>query len=221
MTGPAARIGKYELVELLGEGGMGQVWKARDTDLGRWVAVKLLKNPEPEERARFRREAETAARLSHPNIAAVYEAGDTFIAMQLIDGRTLAAMPRGDPRTLALRVRDAALAAHHAHRQGVIHRDIKPANIMIESAGGGRVFVTDFGLARGMTVDSRLSASGVVVGTPAYMSPEQARGAPLDARTDVYSLGATLYDAWRDARRSWRRMSTSSCDGSSRTSLAR
>ncbi len=186
-------IGKYVRTAKLGAGGMGVVWRAWDTHLDRWVALKLLTGDDEQELARFRREATTAARLSHPNIAAVYEARDNYIAMQLVDGATLDRLPREDTRHLVETVRQAALAIAYAHECGVIHRDLKPANIMVDTQG--RVFVLDFGLARSTAGASPLSQTGLIQGTPQYMSPEQARGSTrLDGRTDVWSLGATLYE---------------------------
>jgi serine/threonine-protein kinase len=183
---------RFVPVEKLGEGGAGQVWKAWDPELDRWVALKLLKGDDPDQLARFAREAQTAARLSHPGIVAVYAVGTDFIAMELVEGRTLAKAGLG-PREAAAAIRDAARAVDYAHGQGVIHRDLKPQNLMVD--GAGRVRVMDFGLARQISGGSTLTASGAMVGTPAYMSPEQARGdARLDARTDVYGLGATLYE---------------------------
>ncbi len=190
-------VGKYVKVSRLGAGGMGEVWRAWDRDLRRWVALKFLHYEDPAQLARFHREAQTAASLNHANIAAVYEVGEAggkpFIAMQLIQGGTLASIPRDDARRVVALVRDAALAVHHAHEQGVIHRDLKPHNLMVE---GTRVFVMDFGLAKPASVDSSLSAAGSILGTPAYMPPEQARGdaALVGPRSDVYALGATLYD---------------------------
>jgi tetratricopeptide (TPR) repeat protein/predicted Ser/Thr protein kinase len=199
--GDAPRIdfrvfGKFRLEEKIGSGGMGEVWRARDTELDRVVALKFLKGTDADEIERFRREAQTAAKLTHPNIAAVHEVGEAggvpYIAMQYVRGHTLLALPERTPEIAARLVRDAARALEYAHRNGVIHRDIKPANIMVE---GERVYVMDFGLARRTDAKSSLSASGVMIGTPAYMSPEQARGdhAQVDARSDIYGLGATLY----------------------------
>jgi len=189
-------FGRYVLAEPLGRGGMGEVWKARDMQLDRWVALKLLTSSDDEAAVRFMHEARTAAKLAHPNIAAVHEVGEAggrrFIAMQLVNGPTLKDAPKRDRRTLAAVVRDAARAIEYAHAQGVIHRDLKPENIMIEA---DRVFVMDFGLARAQ--HGARSISGLIVGTPAYMPPEQARGDRVDARADVYALGATLHAAVR------------------------
>ena len=193
------RLGKYLLTEKLGTGGMGEVWKALDTELNRWVALKFLRDQDPKELARFAREAHMAAKLAHPNIAAVHEIGEVggrhYIAMQCIEGRTLETFPKSDRRLLVRLCMDAARALDHAHRHGVIHRDVKPGNLMVEETEEGmKVVVLDFGLARSIEGGEKLSMSGSVVGTPQYLSPEQARAAQLDERTDVYSLGATMYE---------------------------
>ncbi len=189
--------GKYLKARLLGAGGMGEVWKAWDTELGRWVALKFLKSGEGEERERFRREAHLSAKVSHPNIAAVFEATDRYIAMEFVDGESLATFPRTEVRVLVELVRDAARAVHAAHERGIVHRDLKPHNLMVSrKAGQARLFVTDFGLAKSTHLDRALSVSGMVIGTPSYMAPEQARGdvERIGVRSDVYGLGATLYE---------------------------
>ncbi|HZN62223.1 MAG TPA: bifunctional serine/threonine-protein kinase/formylglycine-generating enzyme family protein [Planctomycetota bacterium] len=192
-------FGPYLLDLPLGKGGMGEVWKAKDSRLDRWVALKFLRQEDPGEFARFQREAQTAAGLSHPGIAAIYEVGEIdgrhYIAMQHVSGRTIETFPRSDWRLLVTLLRDAARAVEHAHRKGIIHRDLKPENLIVEKADDGwRAVVLDFGLARPIQGGEKLSLSGSIVGTPAYMSPEQARGAKLDERSDVYSLGASLYE---------------------------
>ena len=197
MEPPAGeRFAKFIRTQKLGAGGMGEVWKAWDTELSRWVALKFLKGGDPEEVARFRREAQVAGGLSHPNIAATYEATDQYIAMQYIEGQTLRTASRRDRRQVARVVRDAARALAFAHERDVVHRDVKPDNLMVTPAG--HVYVMDFGLARQVKGPSNLSVSGLMVGTPAYMAPEQARGERADARADVYGLGATLYELLTD-----------------------
>ena len=188
-------FGKFKRTDRLGAGGMGEVWKAWDTELSRWVALKFLKGEDEEEIARFKREAVIAGKLSHANIGAIYEVGESqgrhYIAMQFVDGKTLRGW-KGKPAEAAALLRDAARAVQSAHERDIVHRDIKPDNLMRDTAG--RVFVMDFGLARPAEGASRLSISGMVVGTPSYMPPEQANGKRVDARADVYSLGATLYE---------------------------
>jgi serine/threonine-protein kinase len=199
---PANRFGKYVLVRELGHGGMGVVYLAWQSDLRRFVALKFIKGIEgSEDLARFEREARTAAALVHPNIVPVYEVGELdgkhYYSMMLVRGMPLDAHLHGSTPPLRQVVRwiaDALAAVHYANEQGVIHRDIKPANLMI--GDDGRVYVMDFGLARWNKPGSSLTASGMAVGTPAYMSPEQAAGRVhgLDGRSDVYSFGATLYE---------------------------
>jgi len=189
-----ATLGRWRLVREVGRGGMGVVYEAWDPELRRRVALKTFPAGEAGElRARLAREALAAARLNHPNIAAVYEATPDYIVMQFVDGPPLSQLPRGDLRRVVTLVRDAARAVHHAHEQGIIHRDLKPQNVLVE---GDRAVVTDFGLAKELSAESSLSQPGGVVGSPAWMPPEQALGRAdeVDARSDVYGLGATLYD---------------------------
>ena len=197
LLNPKRQLGKYVLVSALGRGGMAEVWKAWDGELSRWVAVKFMLAPDSDDDVkRFQREAQAVARLAHPNIAAIYDTGQhderRYIVMQYIDGKTLEGGRLPLKQTVSA-VRDAARAVHYAHEHGIIHRDVKPGNLMVDVAG--RVFILDFGLARTTTAESNVSLSGMIIGTPAYMAPEQAAGRihELDARTDVYGLGATLY----------------------------
>src|SRR5688572_14185300 len=194
---PTRRLGHYILGDFLHSGGMGRVHKAWDVKLSRWVALKCLKAVGDERsEAYFDREARLAAGLSHPNIAAIYESGrvggECFIAMQLIPGKTLDKWGRRDVPRLVTWIRDAARAVAYANSKGIVHRDLKPTNVMVTPEG--QVYVLDFGLARPVAVDASHSATGKAMGTPAYMSPEQARGEAVDARSDVYSLGATLFE---------------------------
>lgn len=186
---------RFQRIREIGRGGMGAVFEAWDRVLDRRVALKVMTIPALEGRARFEREARLAARLAHPGVAAVYDFGETdgqaWLALQYVDGTTLDRAGL-DPRGAARAVRDAALGVAFAHAHGIVHRDLKPSNVLIDASG--RVFVTDFGLAR-LQGDARLSITGEVLGTPAFMSPEQARGRwdLLDGRSDLWSLGATLF----------------------------
>jgi len=191
---------RYEIRREIGRGGTSVVYEAWDLELQRWIALKVLHLPlglSDEARGRFSREAKAAARLVHPHIAAVYDATPEAIAMQRVQGETLAACGVRDPRALAALMRDAALAIHYAHGEGVVHRDLKPANLMVERGERPHVFVMDFGLAKELAVDASVSLSGSVVGTPAFMAPEQAAGRSeaIGLRTDVYGLGVTLWAA--------------------------
>jgi serine/threonine protein kinase len=189
---------KYELAGCLGRGGFGVVYKALDKVLDRFVALKFLTNARPADLERFRREARFTARLTNPAIVQIYELGECndqpYIAMQFIDGRNLADAEL-QPSAIVQSVAQAARAMQHAHEAGIVHRDFKPANVLIDQQG--RAFVTDFGIARDLSPSSAvtLSQEGALMGTPALMAPEQARGDvhAVDARTDVYALGASLY----------------------------
>ncbi len=197
------RIGDFEIVHELGRGAMGVVYEAIQQPLGRRVALKILPREltvDDEALARFLLEASAVGRLQHDGIVAVYQSGQAdgfhFYAMELVRGRTLAAIAEGrpmPPHRAAELIRDAARAIDHAHGEGVLHRDVKPSNLMVTDAG--RIKVTDFGLAKLRTHDSKLTASGTTVGTPAYMAPEQALGTrELGPGVDTYALGATLYE---------------------------
>jgi tetratricopeptide (TPR) repeat protein len=188
--------GRYRVLRELGRGGMGIVYAAEDTALARRVALKRLSfaaglGPGLAEQAL--REARAAARLDHPNIAAVYDAYPDALVLQLVEGPSLAELARPPLGELVGWIRDAARAVQHAHEHGIVHRDLKPHNLLV---AGGRVFVTDFGLAKELATAGAHSLSGSVLGTPSYMPPEQASGLAreVDARSDVYALGATLYD---------------------------
>ncbi|HLY74542.1 MAG TPA: serine/threonine-protein kinase, partial [Planctomycetota bacterium] len=202
-TDPTRLLNQYILVRQVGKGGMGAVWKAWDKKLTRWVAIKFLLVEESEAIERFGREAKLAARLRHPNIAAIYEVGEApskeagqsirhYLAMEYIDGRTLAECKLSRLQLLDLFVK-VARAVDSAHKGGVVHRDLKPPNIMVTSDLWP--YVMDFGVAKAIAIENSQSVSGTVVGTPAYMPPEQAEGrlSGIDGRSDVYSLGATMY----------------------------
>ncbi len=214
--GPGSTVLHYRIVDKLGEGGMGQVWKAIDTSLDRAVAIKVLPDvfaADPDRLARFEQEARVLASLSHPNIAAVYSVhaheGTRFLALELVEGEDLArvlsrgAMAQDDALKIAVQI---AAALEAAHDSGIVHRDLKPANIVLTPSG--KVKVLDFGLAKALapgpasgsdptfspTMTSAGTVAGMILGTAGYMSPEQARGKPVDRRADVWAFGCILYE---------------------------
>ncbi len=203
---PGTRLGPYEILGLIGAGGMGEVHRARDNRLGREVAIKVLHKGAAGDVGRvrrFEREARSAAALNHPNIATVYEIGEhegtSFIAMELVEGRTLKEVLKAGPlsaKDLLEIANQIARALSRAHAAGIVHRDLKPGNLMV--TGDGLVKILDFGLARwtpdGADAGSGITREGSILGTAAYMSPEQAAGRPLDHRSDQFSFGTVLYE---------------------------
>ena len=208
MSTPQILSDRYELGEILGFGGMSEVHRARDNRLHRDVAIKVLRADlarDPTFYLRFRREAQNAAALSHPAIVAVYDTGEAetatgtlpYIVMEYIDGATLRDIVAQDgpmePAHAIEVIADACQALNFSHNHAIIHRDIKPANIMIDKTGA--VKVMDFGIARALTDSTnKLTQTAAVIGTAQYISPEQASGETVDARSDVYSLGCVLYE---------------------------
>ena len=209
------RLGTYEIAALLGKGGMGEVYRARDTKLKRDVAIKILPGEfsrDADRVSRFQREAEVLASLNHPNVAAIYDLqeadGSRYLVLELVEGETLAdRIARGPiPVEEALDIaKNICEALEAAHEKGIIHRDLKPANVKITPEG--RVKVLDFGLAKifsdeaanvsvsqSPTLISAASTPGIILGTAAYMSPEQARGTTVDKRTDIWAYGCVLYE---------------------------
>lgn len=196
------QMGGYRLTSLLGRGGMGEVWLAFDTQLERDVAVKLMRKEllaNEDALRRFTREARAVARLNHPNIVHVYAFGDenglTYFVMELVDGETVSQymkrvrkIPLNDALPIVLQ---AIEGLSYANARGIIHRDIKPSNLML--TGDARVKIADFGLAKMIEHDTQMTAAGTAMGSPNYMSPEQARGEEADHRSDIYALGVSLY----------------------------
>jgi serine/threonine protein kinase len=237
---PGTKLGPYEIVAPLGAGGMGEVYRAHDTRLGRDVAIKVLPehlSSNPEVRARFEREAKTVSSLNHPHICTLFDVGregeTDYLVMELVDGETLAQRlakgPLGPAEVLKLGAQ-VADALDRAHRAGVIHRDLKPGNVMLTKSGAK---LMDFGLARATglagpaggsgithaaltqspTVAGPLTAEGTIVGTFQYMSPEQLEGREADARSDIWALGCVLYEM-ASGRRAFEGASQASLIGS-------
>src|SRR5204862_719061 len=192
--------GRYKIVRKLGTGGMANVYLAEDQELGRRVAIKILDDRHASDQQfleRFRREAQNAAGLSHPNIVSIYDRGEAvgtyYIAMEYLDGRSLKELivSRG-PAPIHVAIdytRQILNAVRFAHRNGIVHRDIKPHNVLVDAEG--RLKVTDFGIARAGA--SQMTEAGSIIGTAQYLSPEQAKGAPVDQTSDLYPVGVVLY----------------------------
>jgi serine/threonine-protein kinase len=191
-------LGQYEIVELVGEGGLAAVYKAFQPSLQRWVAIKVLHEGYEETLARFRREAEAIARLRHRNILVIYEYGEEqgypYIVMELVEQGTLKDYLTDKPmdwvRTVRLII-PIAEALHYAHQQGLIHRDVKPSNILIPQEDWP--LLGDFGLVKVSDAEQALTATGIIMGTPAFMAPEQASGVVIDHRADMYAIGVILF----------------------------
>src|SRR5579864_307614 len=186
-----AKLGPYEILAAIGKGGMGEVWKARDTRLDRAVAIKFLRGPHTQ---RLEEEARAIASLNHPHICTIHDIGPDYLVMEYIDGVRLRG-PMSLEKALPLAVQ-IAWGLEAAHAKGIVHRDLKPANILVTEAG---VKLLDFGLAKHTELDTNESMAtetmeGTVKGTVAYMSPEQAQGHRLDARSDIFSFGLVLYE---------------------------
>ena len=208
MTTKPTRIGKYEIIEELGRGGFATVYRARDVELERVVALKVLHPHYAEDKQfvdRFRQEARAAARLRHPHIVTVYETGEAdgqlYIAMEYLPGRTLQALLDAEgalflERALPI-LEQVAEALDYAHAQGVVHRNVKPGNVMVEQAAEGvRATLTDFGLVKALAASTALTSRGTLLGSPEYMSPEQAdpqRAGEVGPAADRYALGVVAY----------------------------
>src|SRR3989304_3967384 len=196
------QFGPYQIVAPLGEGGMAAVYKAYQPAVERYVALKVLSRhfaDDPQFTARFQREAKLLAKLQHPHILPVFDYGQaegyTYIAMPFVQSGTLTDYLADQPLPLA-RIRQIITqigeALNYAHARGLMHRDVKPSNVLMDESGN--CLLTDFGLARMVEASVNLTTSGTIVGTPAYMSPEQGSGAKIDSRSDIYSLGVILYE---------------------------
>jgi eukaryotic-like serine/threonine-protein kinase len=202
----ASQLGKYELLERIGGGGFGSVYRARDPALQREVAVKTCEVPDAERRARFFREAKLAARLHHPNIVTIFdfdgEHDVPYLVQELLRGQDLVTRLRdGPPLALAEKLRildEVAAGLEHAHGEAVVHRDVKSANILVTDEGPAKIL--DFGIAKGLDDDASLTRPDVTVGSAGYMSPEQIEGDELDHRTDIFSLGVVAYELFSGRR---------------------
>ncbi len=204
---PGDKLGHYEIVSAIGKGGMGEVYRAHDSRVGRDVAVKVSEQRFGE---RFEREARAIAALNHPNICTLFDVGPNYLVMELVEGQTLAerikegAIPLEESLNIVKQVADALEAAHE---KGIVHRDLKPGNVILKD--DGTVKVLDFGLAKvnpksaasdpedpelSPTISMAATQAGVILGTAAYMSPEQARGKPVDKRADIWAFGVVLYE---------------------------
>ncbi len=200
---PGSMLGdRYEILQLLGQGGMGAVYKARDVELERTVALKLIRPDlasHPEILRRFKQELILAREVTHPNVIRIYDLGQAsgvrYITMEYVEGRDLRALlhdkGKVTPEEAVPLFQQIAAALEAAHHAGVVHRDLKPQNIMVDK--GGRVYVMDFGVARSLETPG-MTETGALMGTPEYMSPEQAKGMKVDARSDLFSLGIIFYE---------------------------
>src|SRR6185312_3912064 len=195
-----AAIGRYVDLQLLGQGGMGAVYRGRDPELDRPVAIKVMLHATPDFVQRFRREAQSIARLAHANIVQVYDfgvdgEGNPYFVMELIDGTPLDEIVRTRGKMAPLDVvrlaKQAAAGLAAAHRAGIVHRDVKPSNLIVD--GRGHLKLVDFGIAR-MESGAQLTNAAALMGTPGYMAPEQAAGKKVDARADIYALGMTMFE---------------------------
>jgi serine/threonine protein kinase len=212
---PGSKLGPYEILSSIGSGGMGEVWKAKDTRLGRIVAIKKVKEQHSE---RFKQEARSIAALNHPNICQIFDIGDDYLVLEYVEGKPLSS-PLPDQEALRLAI-EIVTALEEAHQNGIIHRDLKPSNIMVTDKGA--VKLLDFGLAKlyedagssgvppalstSPTADFPATQAGAILGTVAYMSPEQAQGQPADARSDIFSFGLVLYEMLRPKKQGWSKL---------------